>query len=184
MNYPLEQLEEGRLALEKKIRQARENSNLLPEKLSRLVAVSALGEDNQEEIESTRRQLAEYRQVIEETPGALLLLKAWITEAEQAKMIEDKQKEAIQTLQSYFSARQEVLADPMLACRQISAGNLNGLSARLDSEVDNYRLPRPPVKFSEEVRQLIAKATEYCHIRRDSAFSFTILIPEGYQEEK
>lgn len=174
LHYTLDQLEEARLTLEDRIRGARADLDFLYEKLGRLVALDALGGNHGQEIKEVRQKMGICQLVIAETPAALVLIKNLIGEAKTTESHRRREEEAAQARLDYFRIRKELIANPERVGKPNGPeGRMNALSLKLGRDAATGK------SFNDEFRRLVEAATEYCHIRRDTAFTFNdALIPE------
>jgi hypothetical protein len=172
-NFTLEQLDQAKHQLDKRMKQARADREYLSAELPRLIVGHVLGVVTLEEIEDTRRRLAECLQVFEETPAALVVLKGLIEQAREKEAQEQRNDEFQQMRPAYFAIRKEIIASPKLADSfNGPAGRFESLSVKLGRDFASGRL------FNEECRKLITEATVYVRHPKSEPFSFTVLIPE------
>lgn len=165
-NYTLEQLAQAQGILINRLNQARASHDYLFQEQARLIVGNVLGAVTADEIKTCHQQLEECKQVLEETPAALVIVKEGIEQLRSQEAQAQREAEKAQMRRDYFALRQEIIDAPDLAGKP-SSGRLRGIVIRLADKA-----------LSDEYDELMRAAGEYNYRSQSEPFSFDVRITE------
>lgn len=160
------QLEAAQEKLINRMRRARADYDYLTQELPRLILSNTIGIITDGEVSSVRQQLVETKQVLEETPAALVLIKEAIGQFRSMEAQNQQIEYANDMRRNYLSLRREIIGNPSLAEKEPS-GRLHGLAVRLGGG-----------KYMKEYEALVYAAKEYNSRIQSQPFSFDVQITE------